>query len=31
MGMMYPFFWVLNKFGKLRISREEEMVSLEPC
>ena len=27
MGMMYPFFWVLNKFGKLRISREEEMVS----
>lgn len=30
MGMMYPFFWVLNKFGKLRISREEEMVS-QPC
>lgn len=27
MGMMLPFFWTLKKFGMLRISPEEEMVS----
>ena len=26
MGMMLPFFWILNKFNLLRISPEEEMV-----
>lgn len=29
MGMMYPFFWTLNKFGKLRISREEELAGVD--
>ena len=27
MGMMYPFFFLLKKFGMLRITREEELVS----
>lgn len=29
MGMMYPFFFILNKFNLLRISREEELAGVD--